>query len=135
MELSEPETEMREMIRAIIVAFGLAASALPVQADEANAIGIGYSPCTKLTEMYRTAPPQYGYQVIDSMVGSWIGGFETASNMFLSLDHQDTKNLGAMTMEQQIIQVRKYCKKHPDDQVMIGVADLFRTLPSMADGQ
>jgi hypothetical protein len=122
------------MLKAITAALALAASTLPVHADEANAVGIGVSQCARLTEMYRSAPPN-GVQLADAMLGSWIGGYETATNTILSFQHKDTKNIGAVTLEQQIIGVRKYCKHNPNAQVMDGVLDFLTSLPSMADGE
>jgi hypothetical protein len=43
----------------------------------------------------------------------------------------DPKN----TLDQQIVNIRKFCKQNPDEQVMAGVVQLYQKLPSNADGQ
>lgn len=107
--------------------------ATPAWSEEANVRGIGYMQCPQLTEMYRKAPPGVGIQMLDGLVGSWASGFMSATNMAMAVGNVDTKNLASSTIEQQIISIRRFCKQHPDKQVMDAVVELYQGLSSNVD--
>src|ERR1700756_856440 len=98
-------------------------------------MGIGYTQCDKLTEMYRNAPPGIGLQMPDAMVGSWSSGFMSAANLARHLNKNDTQNLNSMELTDKIIAIRRYCRAHPTEQMFSAVADLFDRLGSNADGE
>jgi hypothetical protein len=73
--------------------------------------------------------------MIDLMVGAWSSGFMTAVNMVRRVNHDDTRNLAAIELDEQVITIRRYCKQHATNQVMDGVMELFDSLTSNADGK
>jgi hypothetical protein len=65
---------------------------------------------------------------LDIMIGSWVGGFMTAANFYLSIGGGHAKDLSSSSMEAEIIAIRRYCKQHPDKLMMLGVATVFTGL-------
>jgi hypothetical protein len=64
-----------------------------------------------------------------------VTGFMSATNLAINIEHGDTKNLATLSSDDQIIAVRRFCKKHPNEQVMDGVVELFKGLSSNADAE
>jgi hypothetical protein len=105
-------------------------AASPAAAEDVTVMGIGYMQCFGLTQMYEKANTNVGIQMMDGMVASWSSGFMSATNMMIQLTKGETKNLGSMPREQQIIFIRKYCKKNVGKQVLDGVMELYQGLAS-----
>jgi hypothetical protein len=59
----------------------------------------------------------------------WAQGFMTASNMFRKASGHTTKNLNAMSTDDQQRQFVTYCRNHPKDFYLDAVLDLFTALP------
>jgi hypothetical protein len=83
--------------------------------------------------MVITVSPGTPLMMLDAMVGSWASGFMSATNMAMAVGHVDTKNLASQTIEQQIISIRRFCKKNTNKQVMDGVVELYQGLSSNVD--
>ena len=62
-------------------------------------------------------------------------GFMSATNLAIKIEHGDTKNLATLSSDDQIIALRRFCKKHPNEQIMDGVVELFKGLSSNADAE
>jgi hypothetical protein len=91
-------------------------------------VGAGSQKCSEITEMYRSANSPAAIAPLDIVVGSWIGGFMTASNYYLSVGRGHPKDLSSSSPEAEIAAVRRYCFQHPDKLMMMGVATVFSKL-------
>jgi hypothetical protein len=91
-------------------------------------MGAGAEKCSRITEMYQSTKNPAPLAPLDIMIGSWIGGFMTAANYYLSIGGGHAKDLSSSSMEAEITAVRKYCKQHPEKLMMIGVATVFSGL-------
>ena len=111
------------------------AAITPVAAaeDGVNTLGIGASFCKEITQLYRSASTTAETKNIDLAVESWSAGFMTSVNYARHLNHVDTKNLGALPLTDQVIEIRLYCKHNPKDIMQDAVVDLMDRMPSNDD--
>ena len=120
-------------MRRILIALAVVAAVATPAAAQTIAQGAGTAPCSKITDLYRRYPAPVIKTQIDTMVVSWAYGFMSSGNFARSLQGKDSRDLGAMTMDAATAALRRWCKAHPNEQLMAGVMELFATFPSNHD--
>jgi hypothetical protein len=86
--------------------------------------GIGLLKCEKFTERYRESTTS-----TEVLFFNWAQGFMTGRNIPLLTAKQPTRDLSALTGDEQMAKIRTYCDAHPLDFYFVAVVSLFDSLP------
>lgn len=116
---------MKKLLLAAAAALSLVTTHPAYAGDSFDIMGVGYSKCSQYLSMAR----QKGVMT-DLMFASWAQGFMSAANMAAKMNDKPTRNLNAISLEAEMIQLHSYCTQHQSDRYMDGVLDLLGNLPT-----
>jgi len=108
---------MRKAIVATIVVIYLCSA---TKADNAfMATGPGLATCDRFSK--ETAIDSQ----IEKFFFSWAQGWMSATNLMLSVSRSSTTDLGAMSIDEQMLYIRVYCQKNPFKYYQSAIIDLY----------
>lgn len=112
------------LIVAIVAALATSATAGPE--EPAIEMGIGAQTCASFADhLYRE-----GLHTED-MFFDWAQGYMSGVNLAQLMRGIDSKNLNAVSIEDEKKELRGYCNNHPTAPYSVAVIVLFKTLPDI----
>lgn len=106
----------------IVVLATIGSAQCLAQEEKGTIAGAGWVPCAEFAQKYQQNP-----QSTEDIFFTWAQGYMTGLNNSSIFNR---KNLRGWRLEQQKQHIRFFCDKHPLQNVVFAVRDLYSNLPA-----